>query len=206
MLYVSLFWRVIHDLLSFVVEKKDILRENRACPLARFLEIFKILVNGATLYFAKRVNYLTKSQPIRPAFLFDECSNYFNTRSYLHEFNLACNIISQLERWRYRSGTSSHIDLLLANRWFFYAKTEPWGTSRAFDGACTSSVFSPLSLSLPPSLLPRFIHPHVPVFRIRGTLYRTHGRYIYPKWSALVPPYWFKLLIANFPSTNGVHV
>ena len=80
------------------------------------LEIFKILVNRATLYFAKRVNYLTKSQPIRPAFLFDEYSNYFNTRSYLHEFNLACNIISQLERWRYRSGTSSHIDLLLANR------------------------------------------------------------------------------------------
>lgn len=36
------------------------------------LEIFKILVNRATLYFAKRVNYLTKSQPIRPAFLFDE--------------------------------------------------------------------------------------------------------------------------------------
>lgn len=41
----------------------------------------------------------------------------------------------------------------------------------------------------------------------RATLYCTHGRYIHPKCSALVPPYWFKLLIVNLsPSRSESYV
>lgn len=76
----------------------------------------------------------------------------------------------------------------------FYTDGEPRGSSRVFHVDPEGFL-----RSFPPSC-------SVLAFWIRATLYCTHGRYIRPKCSALVPPYWFKLLIVNLSPSRAWRV
>lgn len=76
----------------------------------------------------------------------------------------------------------------------FYTDGEPRGSSRVFHVDPEGFL-----RSFPPSC-------SVLAFWIRATLYCTHGRYIRPKCSALVPPYWFKLLIVNLSPSRARRV